>query len=145
KRTDAPFDSARPVTADTRRPIPQFFWSRDGRYILFVQDQDGDENYNLYAVDPNAEPAGDGGVPEARNLTAAENVRVTLYALPRSDPDTAFIGLNDRDPAWHDLYSLTLSTGELTLMRENTERVSNWVFDLDGELRLAVRSPESGE
>src|SRR5690606_16090940 len=95
KRTEEPFDAARPVTADMRRPIPQFFWSRDGRYILYVQDRGGDENFNLYAVDPDAEPAA-GGVPEARNITAAENVRVALYALPKDQPDKAFIGLNDR-------------------------------------------------
>src|SRR5262249_55244060 len=38
KRTEAPFDSAKPITADTTRPIPSYFWSRDGKYILFVQD-----------------------------------------------------------------------------------------------------------
>src|SRR5690606_18013701 len=38
-----------------------------------------------------------------------------------------------------------LSTGERKLLRENTERISDWVFDIDGELRLAVRSPMSGE
>jgi len=145
KRTEEPFNAARPVTADTRRPIPQFFWSRDGRYVLFVQDRDGDENFNLYAVDPNAEPAGEAGVPEARNITQAENVRVALYALPKGKPDTAYIGLNDRDPAWHDLYELTISTGERKLLRENTDRISGWIFDLDGDLRLAVRSPPSGE
>ncbi len=145
KRTDEPFDAARPVTADERRPIPQFFWSRDGRQILFVQDRDGDENYNLYAVDPRAEPAEGRAVPDARNLTAAEGARVMLYALPKSRPDKAFIGLNDRDPAWHDLYELTLSTGERRLLRENTERITDWVFDLDGELRLALRAPITGE
>ena len=39
KRTEDPFDTAKPITADTKRPIPGFFWSRDGKYILFVQDQ----------------------------------------------------------------------------------------------------------
>jgi hypothetical protein len=31
--------------------------SRDGKFILFVQDKAGDENYLVYAVDPNAAPA----------------------------------------------------------------------------------------
>ena len=145
KRTNEPFDAARPVTADTRRPIPQFFWSRDGRYILFVQDRDGDENYNLYAVDPSAEPDETVGAPPARNLTDADNVRAAVYALPKNRPDTVYVGLNDRDPAWHDLYELSLESGERTLLRRNDERVSRWVFDLDGELRLAVRAPISGE
>ena len=50
KRTDEPFDKARPLTADPKRPIPQFFWTRDGKYVLFAQDNAGDENYNVYAV-----------------------------------------------------------------------------------------------
>ena len=39
KRTEEPFDAAKPVTADKTRPITQYFWSRDGRYILFAQDR----------------------------------------------------------------------------------------------------------
>lgn len=145
KGIDEPFEDARPVTDDTERPIPQYFWSRDSRYILYVQDQGGDENFNLYAVDPRADTAPGRDVPPPRNLTDVEGVRVALYALPKSDPGTAYIGLNERDPAWHDLYSLDLESGERTLMRENTERIGNWVFDLDGELRLAVRSAENGD
>jgi hypothetical protein len=44
KRTSEPFSAARPITNDTTRPIPGYFWSRDGKYILFVQDKGGDEN-----------------------------------------------------------------------------------------------------
>jgi dipeptidyl aminopeptidase/acylaminoacyl peptidase len=145
KRTAEPFDAARPVTADTTRPIPDYGWSRDGRFIIFIQDRAGDENYNLYAVDPSAQPAAGSAVPAARNLTDLQNVRVAMYAMPRSDPDTIYIGLNDRDPAWHDLYRVSLSTGDRTLMRENTERIGGWFFDLAGQLRLAIRSPESGD
>ena len=56
KKTEEPFTAARLVTADTKRPIPGYFWSRDARYILYVQDQAGDENYNVFAVDPAAAP-----------------------------------------------------------------------------------------
>src|SRR5215813_1188039 len=52
KKTGEPFANAKPLTADTKRPIPIYFWSRDGKYILFVQDKAGDENYNVYAVNP---------------------------------------------------------------------------------------------
>src|SRR5262249_43242515 len=50
KRTEEPFNAARPITNDTKRPIPDYFWSWDGKYILFVQDKGGDENFNIYAV-----------------------------------------------------------------------------------------------
>ena len=55
-----------------------------------------------------------------------------------------YIGLNDRDPAWHDLYELKISTGELKLMRENKDRMVAWIFDLKDKLKLAMRSNEDG-
>jgi dipeptidyl aminopeptidase/acylaminoacyl peptidase len=145
KRIDEPFDKARPVTADTKRPIPGFFWNEDGKFILFVQDQAGDENFNVYAVDPAASPASGQKVPAARNLTDAKGVRAFLYAVPETDPDTIWVGLNDRDPAWHDLYKVKISTGERTLVRKNTERLTGWEFDLKDQLRLATRSAENGD
>ena len=144
KRTEDPFDKAKPITADTQRPIPAYFWSRDGKYILFVQDKAGDENYLVYAVDPNASPAAGQDVPAARNLTDAKGVRAQIYAVPRTDPDAIYVGLNDRDKAWHDLYKVKISTGERTLVRQNTERIVGWTFDLKDQLRLATRVADNG-
>ena len=145
KKTAEPFASAKPVTADTKRPIPGYFWSRDGKYILFVQDKGGDENYNVYAVNPAETPVAGQDVPAARNLTDAKGIRAAIYAVPRSEPDAIYIGLNDRDPAWHDLYKVKISTGERTLLRKNTERITAYVFDLKDQLRLATRSAENGD
>jgi len=145
KRTGEPFEKARPLTADTKRPIPGYFWSRDGKLILFVQDQGGDENFNVYAVDPAASPAAGQKVPAARNLTDAKKARAFIYSVPKIDPDTIYVGLNDRDPAWHDLYKVKLSTGERTLLRKNTERLTGWIFDHKGQIRLATRSAENGD
>src|SRR6266498_3919387 len=74
KRTEDPFDAAKPITADKSRPISQYFWSRDGKYILFAQDKAGDENYLVYAVNPADNPAAGEDVPPARNLTDAKGV-----------------------------------------------------------------------
>ena len=145
KKTAEPFDKAKPVTADTKRPIPGYFWSRDGKYILFVQDKAGDENYNVYAVNPADAPATGQEVPAARNLTDVKGIRAAINAVPRSDPDALYIGLNDRDPAWHDLYKIKISTGERTLVRKNTERITAYYFDLKDQLRLATRSAENGD
>ncbi|MDP8980885.1 MAG: prolyl oligopeptidase family serine peptidase [Acidobacteriota bacterium] len=145
KRTEEPFSAARPITADTKRPIPQFFWSRDSKYILYVQDQGGDENFNVYAVDPAVKPAAGADVPAARNLTDLKGVRVQIFSIPRNDPDTLYIGLNDRDKAWHDLYRLKISTGERTLLRKNTDRVVAWIFDNKEQLRLAARAADNGD
>src|SRR5690349_1637072 len=145
KKTADPFTNAKPITADTKRPIPGYFWSRDSKYILFVQDKAGDENYNVYAVNPADAPASGQDVPAARNLTDVKGIRAVIYSVPRSEPDAIYVGLNDRDPAWHDLYKVKISTGERTLVRKNTERITAYVFDLKDQLRLATRSAENGD
>ena len=145
KRTADAFDTAKPITADTTRPIPAYFWSRDGKYILFVQDKAGDENYLVYAVNPADAPAAGQDVPAARNLTDVKGVRAEIFAVPRSEPDAIYVGLNDRDKAWHDLYKVKISTGERTLVRQNTERIVSWTFDLKDQLRMASRVNDAGE
>ncbi|MEM6634122.1 MAG: S9 family peptidase, partial [Bacteroidota bacterium] len=144
KEANAPFESAKPVTADTTRPIPGYLWSRDGKYILFVQDKGGDENYQVFALDPSSTPPDGTEVPEARNLTDVEGVRAFLYGVPKSDPDILYVGLNDRDAAWHDLYKVSISTGKRELLRENTQQITGWTFDRQDQIRMASRTAGDG-
>ena len=44
-------DNAKPITNDQKRGIRQHFWAYDNKHVLFVQDEGGDENFHLYAVD----------------------------------------------------------------------------------------------
>jgi dipeptidyl aminopeptidase/acylaminoacyl peptidase len=145
KAVGEPFSAARLLTTETKRPIAGYFWTRDSRYILYVKDNAGDENYNVFAVDPAAKPEAGADAPASRDLTGLKGVRVYIYEVPKSDPDIVYIGLNERDKAWHDLYKLRISTGEKTLVRKNTERITGWQFDLKGQLRLATRSAENGD
>jgi dipeptidyl aminopeptidase/acylaminoacyl peptidase len=146
KKTEAAFEDAKPITEDTLRPIRNYFWSRNGKYVLYSQDKGGDENFNLYAVDPAEEPKKGQSVPYNKDLTNLKGVRVYIYAVPKSNPDEIFIGLNDKDKAWHDLYKLKISTGEKTLIYQNSakDRITGWVFDWDDKLQLATRSNDDG-
>nr|MEE4269587.1 prolyl oligopeptidase family serine peptidase [Candidatus Krumholzibacteria bacterium] len=143
KAADAPFDAAKPVTADDR-PVPGYFWSRDSHFILYVQDKDGDENFHVWAVDPDGQIVAETGVPVARDLTPVDGVRAQILSVPKHNPDVMMVGLNDRDPSYHDIYRVNISTGERTLLRENTEGVGAWMFDNEGELRLAYRPLPGG-
>lgn len=145
KGVDEPFSAARPMTNDTARPVRQYFWSRDGKYILFVQDKGGDENFNVYAINPSDKPAAGADVPVARNLTDAKGVRADIAAVPQSDADALFVTINERDKAWPDLYKVKISTGQRTLVSENKDRYSGMVFDNTDKLRLAVRSGQNGD
>lgn len=138
-----PWDAARPLTADDR-PVPGYFWSEDGRYVLYVQDKGGNEDFHVYAVDPTAEAEEETGVPAARDLTPLEGVRAYIYAVPEATPGEILVGLNDRDPALHDVYRLDLESGERELLIKNEQNVAAWVADLAGTVRLAVRQRPDG-
>lgn len=141
KKIDEPFEKARPLT-DSKRPMNGYFWSEDGKYILYVKDGNGDENMNIFAVDPMAKVAT--GVPESRNLTPLKEVTAQIYMVSRKDPDLLMVGLNNRDKAWHDLYSLKISTGELKKIYENTDRITSYEFDWDEKLRVLSKTDDKG-
>jgi dipeptidyl aminopeptidase/acylaminoacyl peptidase len=143
KKTEDPFDKAKQLTKN-ERPVGEYFWSYDSKYILYLKDKGGDENYNIYAVNPADDSVKGTGIPTARNLTPNDKIRALIYAVSKKNPDILMIGLNDRDPKWHDLYQLNISSGKLLKLRENKDRITNWVFDWAETPRLAVRNPEDG-
>lgn len=146
KGLEEPWEAARPLTDDRDRPITDHFWSRDGRFVLFAQDQQGNENFRIYAVDPRADAAAGARTPPARDLTPFDEVQARIIAVPKKAPDLVLVGLNDRDPRLHDVHRLRLSTGERTLIFRNEAEhgIARWVADLEGNLRLGVRMPADG-
>jgi dipeptidyl aminopeptidase/acylaminoacyl peptidase len=117
----------RPVTKDRDRGIRDFTWAEDGEHLLYVQDRQGDENWHLYRV-----PAAGG---DAVDLTPLDGVQTRIVAVERDLPHEILIGLNDRDPQFHDVWRVDLRTGERTLEVENTIGAVDWIADH----RLVVR------
>ena len=143
RRIDEPMGAARPLSGDTDAPVAGFFWSRDSKHVLFVRAADGGQD--VFAVAPDAPAAKDLLAPIPRNLTQARGARAQVYGVPRHDPDALWIGLNEREPATHDLYKVQISTARRTLLRENKDRVAVWYFDLEDRVRLASRTTEGGD
>jgi dipeptidyl aminopeptidase/acylaminoacyl peptidase len=141
KKTEDSFDNAKPITNDTKRPVTNYFWSRGGKYILFVQDKGGDENFRVYAVNPME--TGD-PVPPARDLTPLEKIRAYIYDVPKKTPNEIIIGLNDRKPELHDVYKVNIESGERTLLRTNDDNVAGWDIDPNGTVRLGIRQTPDG-
>ena len=142
KKFDEPFEKARPLT-DSKRPMQGYFWTYDGKYILYVKDENGDENVNVFAVDPMAKAVAN-SVPPSRNLTPLKEITAQIQAVSIKNPDLMMVSLNDRDKAWHDLYQLKISTGELTKIYENKDRVTGYGFDWDDTLRILSKTDEKG-
>ena len=84
KKAGEPFDKARPLSAETTRPVGGYFWSRNSKYVLYSQDNAGDENFNVYAIDPAAPADEKTGVPVTRALTNLKGVRTMIFAAPIS-------------------------------------------------------------
>jgi dipeptidyl aminopeptidase/acylaminoacyl peptidase len=144
KGIDEPFSAAEPVTADTTRPVRGYFWTQDSERILYIQDKGGNENFHIYAVNPDSDEETALGVPPATDLTPYEDVQARIYAVPEDTPGEIIVGLNDRNPRYHDLYRVDLETGERSLIFENNKGYGSYTFDHEGRFRLASRQTEGG-
>jgi dipeptidyl aminopeptidase/acylaminoacyl peptidase len=131
---DAP-EQARPLTRETERPIRQHFWAPDSSMIMFINDRGGDEDFLLYGVAPT------GG--EVRNLTPFPKTTVRIAGVSNSVTDRILVALNNRDPRWHDVHSLNLKTGELSLVQKN-EGYTAFIADEGLALRVAMRPNAAG-
>ncbi|MCP1728222.1 dipeptidyl aminopeptidase/acylaminoacyl peptidase [Natronospira proteinivora] len=145
KRRGEDFEDARPLTDDRDRPVRSHWWSRDARYVVFMQDTGGDENFRLYRVAPDDDVAEGERVPAPVNLTPYDDIQARVVSRPRNQPESILVAINDRDPRLHDVYWVDLDTAERQLVFENDDGVASFTADLDGELRLATRQkPEGG-
>lgn len=129
-------DAARPVTKDTHRGIRSYFWAYDNQHILYIQDKGGDENFHIYATDPKT--------LDTRDLTPISGVRATFVEVSPKFPGELLVGLNDRNPQYHDVYRVNIATGERELVAKNDE-FAGYVTDDDFNIRFAQRSlPDGG-
>jgi dipeptidyl aminopeptidase/acylaminoacyl peptidase len=134
----APADNlaqAKPLTAEKSRPIRGSFWAPDSKTVLYVNDSGGDENFLLYGVDVVS--------GTARTYTPFEKTRVRVVGISRRVKDRILVGINNRDPRWHDVYSLDIASGKLSLVQRN-DAYGGFVADDDLVLRLAQKSTAGG-
>ncbi|MDX2132278.1 MAG: S9 family peptidase [Planctomycetota bacterium] len=153
---------ARAITSDTKRGIRQYFWAYDNVHILYLQDAGGDENWKVYSVEVasgkardltpfDSIPGPDGNpirVPTGRGpdgQTQYMTLRPAAQVQGVSDlfPGAVLVGLNNRNPSYHDLYKVDIATGQLTLVMENDEYAAIMADD-SFTPRLAMRQTADG-
>ena len=128
--------AAKPLTAETKRPIRQYFWSPDSRQLLFINDAGGDENFLLYGVDI--------ATAAVRALTPFQKTRVRIVQVSPDVPDRILVGVNNRDPKWHDVYSLDLASGKLTPVLMNMGEYADFLVDQKLVIRGASKARDDG-
>jgi dipeptidyl aminopeptidase/acylaminoacyl peptidase len=136
----APFgqlEAARPITHDRKRGIREHAWALNGRHILFLQDEAGDENWRVHSVDIES--------GKQLDLTPHEQVQAQIVGVSHTRPDIVLIGLNDREPEWHDLYEIHVGSGDRKLVEKNEQGFAGYLADTQLQPRVAVKTlPEGG-
>ncbi|MEZ5960000.1 MAG: prolyl oligopeptidase family serine peptidase [Hyphomonadaceae bacterium] len=130
-------DEARPVTDERERGITNFRWAADGATLLYLRDDNGDENTRLYAVDTA------GAAPRA--LTPA-GARAEIVGVSAADPGAVVVTLNDRDRSWPDVVRIELSSGAREVLQRNggPRGYSSFLIDRNNAVRVGVRTRADG-
>lgn len=125
------------LTRDPGRGIHHYAWAPDGKSMLYLQDQGGNENWHLYKID-----LAGGGV---KDLTPFDGVQARILRIDKQFPGEILVELNKDNVSRHDVYRLDLETGALELVARNTGQISDWIVDADMKVRGAVAvRPEGG-
>ena len=127
--------AARVVTQDKGRGIRFYFWAQTSQHILFGQDKNGDENWRIFTVNVTTD--------EVKDLTPFEGVNAQVWSVSPRFPFEIVIGLNQRNPQWHDVFKVHLLTGEMELLQKNNE-YAGFTIDDDYNVREAYRMTPAG-
>jgi len=134
----APVDdiaAGKAVSFDKMRGTRNHNWAFNSRNIFYARDIGGNENYHVISIDLDS--------GEEIDLTPYENTLGTLVGGSYRHPEKYLIGMNDRDPQWHDVYLVDISTGERELVELN-DGFGGYVADQDLDLRLATKPTDDG-
>lgn len=130
-------DDEQKMTADRKRGIRNYFWAYDGRTLLYLQDQEGDENFHLHGVDLETR--------NVRDYTPFQGVRASVVEMSPRFPDRLLVQMNLRKRELMDVYRLSLRTGALEMDTENPGDVAAWQSDPGLVVRAAeVTTPDGG-
>ncbi|MDP4196983.1 MAG: S9 family peptidase [Bacteroidota bacterium] len=108
--------------------INSFIWGNSD-FILYKQDNNGDENYRIYRLNIYTK--------EIKCLTEGEKIRCDILGPYAQSKDAVIITANMRNPRLLEPYSLNFLTGEMKLLCENPGGLRGWVADNAGIIRIA--------
>ena len=119
--------------------ILAYLWANDNR-LLYVSDNGGDENYQLYAVNLDG--------TNQKALTPYPKVRVFLLNPLKDQNDYIIISMNRDNPQVFEPYKININTGDLIKLFENksiTNPIVSYDFDKDGNLKAYTQQQNGTE
>jgi dipeptidyl aminopeptidase/acylaminoacyl peptidase len=135
---DAEHAEAVQVTHDSRRGITTYHWTDDPRWLLYLQDTDGNEDWHLFRADLTnpEEPSVD--------LTPMDPGSRVFDVEPLPPvPGSVLVTMNRR-PAHMDVFRLDVATGETVLHHEQGDDLGAVLFDHAGVPAFHVLADAEG-
>ncbi len=131
-------DDAVPVTSDTRRGITTYYWTDDPRWLLYLQDTDGNEDWHLHRVDLDAP-----GEPAADLTPMGSGSRVFAVEPLPAMPGTVLAWMNPQVERI-DVFRVDIASGATVLHHEETDPLAATLLDRQGEPAFQVATEEDG-
>jgi dipeptidyl aminopeptidase/acylaminoacyl peptidase len=125
------------IYRNPERSIDNIRWSADGRWLYFLQDSGGDEGYHLFRLD--RENSG-----RVTDLTPYRGAAVELVSTPRGYAGPVLVTINRRDPQYADVYSVNLTSGQVTEVFRNDGQYTEFYADAQGRIRATGRIVSNG-
>ncbi|MEQ8223800.1 MAG: S9 family peptidase [Candidatus Eremiobacterota bacterium] len=130
-------DDDRVVTDDKERSIRFYFWAQNNEDILYLQDEKGKENWNIYKVSLKT--------GEIANLTPYEHIQASIINTDKRFPDEILIQMNRENPVATDVYRLNLKSGQLQMAAKNPGHIKWWVKDGNMNVSAGVGPASDGK
>ncbi len=123
------------VSFFTSPEIIQFFWAPDSNKVLLLKDEAGSGQLHLHGFD----------IASRRHFLYTKDFPGASAKVVQisAKEDKAIIGLNQRNPRYHDLYELDLNSGALRLILQN-DSYAKFLFSDDLKLILKVKIQKDG-
>ncbi len=129
-------DAAKPVTEDTYRGIRSYFWAFTNKHVLYIQDRGGDENWHVFSVDLKTHKTID--------LTPFDGIQARIQQVSYKHPRDILVGLNNRQPQWHDIHRVDITNGKMELVQKNDGFVG-YITEDDMKVYFGVKmTPDGG-
>lgn len=99
----------------TTPEIIQFFWSGDSKRVLLLKEENGTGRLNLHGIHIHSKEH----VVYTEKFPNVNAKVIQISSNKASNNSCAVIGLNNRNPDFHDLYLLDLDSGHFKLLLNN--------------------------
>lgn len=124
---------ARIIINNTERGIRHYYWSGNSQHLIYLQDNEGDENNRIYSYNFNTD--------NTKLLTSNLGTKSIIYKIGKNK---LIIGLNERNKKYFDVYEINLENYDKKLLYENNQ-FSNFLIDDNLKIRFGVLINKEGD